>query len=162
MNDLLTQALARLPHGPEFRFVHRLLSLEPGRSAVGEYRVRGDEPFLRGHFPGQPLFPGVLLVEAAAQLAGIVAQSDLQVPPMPGLKLTALRAIKIAGSASPSDIIRLEAALTGRMGNLVQVDVKALVRNAIVMQGALTLSGESPNPKSEIRDPKEIDRHKSE
>ena len=55
--------------------------------------MRGDEPFLRGHFPSHPLFPGVLLVEAAAQLAGIVAQSDPALSPLAGLKLTALRAV---------------------------------------------------------------------
>src|SRR6266851_9710225 len=109
LNQSLTTALKLLPHGPEFRFLDCLSSLEPGKSGVGEYRVRGDEPFLRGHFPGQPLFPGVLLLEAAAQLAGTVAQCDPQIPPMPGLKLTALRAVKITGTARPRDVIRLEA-----------------------------------------------------
>src|SRR5439155_8576387 len=102
MNDPLANALQHLPHGPEFRFVDHLLALEPGKSGVGEYRVRGDEPFLRGHFPRQPLFPGVLLLEAAAQLAGAVAQSDPQIPPLPGLKLTAPRALKLLGSATPA------------------------------------------------------------
>jgi len=69
-------ALQRLPHGPEFRFIDRLIELEPGKRGVGQYTVRGDEPFLRGHFPGEPMMPGVLLVEAAAQLAGVLAQSD--------------------------------------------------------------------------------------
>jgi len=94
-------ALSFLPHGPEFRFLDRLLRLDPGRSGEGEYQVRGDEPFLKGHFPGQPLFPGVLLVEAAAQLAGVVAQSDPNIQPLPDLKLTALRSVKILGSARP-------------------------------------------------------------
>src|SRR5437773_12081657 len=99
MTDPLAGALQHLPHGIEFRFVDRLLSLDPGKSGAGEYTVRGDEPFLRGHFPGQPLFPGVLLVEAAAQLSGTVAQSDPEIPPLSGLKLTAMRGIKILGSA---------------------------------------------------------------
>ena len=143
MSDALEAALARLPHGPEFRFLDRLVSLEPGSAGAGEYRVRGDEPFLRGHFPGHPLMPGVLIVEAAAQLAGVVAQSDPQVPPMRGLKLTALRAVKILGSAPPGEVIRLEATLAGRFGNLVQARVRATVAGALVLQAELTLAGES-------------------
>jgi 3-hydroxyacyl-[acyl-carrier-protein] dehydratase len=143
MSDSLQEALSLLPHGAEFRFVERVLSLEPGRSGTAEYTVRGDEPFLRGHFPGQPLFPGVLLAEAAAQLAGIVAQSDPEIGALPGLKLTALRSVKILGSAVPGNAVRLEAQVTGRLANLVQADVKASVNGQVVMTGQLTLSGET-------------------
>jgi 3-hydroxyacyl-[acyl-carrier-protein] dehydratase len=137
----MNEALKHLPHGPEFRFVDGLLELESGKSGAGEYTVRGDEPFLRGHFPGQPLFPGVLLVEAAAQLAGTVAQSDPQIPPLPGLKLTAMRGIKIFGTARPGEAIRLEARILHRLGNLIQAQVSASVNGQTVMQGELTLSG---------------------
>jgi 3-hydroxyacyl-[acyl-carrier-protein] dehydratase len=140
----MNEALKFLPHGPDFRFVDRLLRLEPGKSGAGEYSVRGDEPFLRGHFPGQPIFPGVLLVEAAAQLAGTVAQSDPQIPPMAGLKLTAMRGIKILGTARPGEIIQLEATVLNRLGNLVQAQVSATVNGQTVMQGELTLSGNGP------------------
>lgn len=141
MNPSFDQALAHLPHGPEFRFVDKLLVLEPGKNGSGEYHVRGDEPFLRGHFPGQPLFPGVLLVEACAQLAGTVAQCDPAIPPLPGLKLTAMRGIKILGSAKPGDTIRIEARVIGRMGNLIQAQTTASVNDVTVMQGELTLTG---------------------
>jgi 3-hydroxyacyl-[acyl-carrier-protein] dehydratase len=137
-------ALKSLPHGPEFRFIDRLLKLEPGKSGSGEYTVRGDEPFLRGHFPGQPIFPGVLLVEAAAQLAGTVAQSDPQIPALAGLKLTAMRGIKILGTARPAEVIQLEAKILNRLGNLIQAQVSASVNGQTVMQGELTLSGEQP------------------
>jgi len=140
MNDLVT-ALSLLPHGAEFRFIDRLVNLDPGQSGEGEYRVRGDEPFLRGHFPGQPVFPGVLLVEAAAQLAGVVAQSDPKIPPLTGLKLTALRNVKILGTARPSETILLEAKITGRLGNLVQAQATAKVGGGIVLTAELTLSG---------------------
>src|SRR3954447_25825470 len=103
MSDPFAAILAGLPHGPEFRFLDRLLSLEPGQSGTGEYLVRGDEPFLKGHFPGAPLFPGVLLLEAAAQLAGTVAQSDPKLTPLKELKLTALKGVKILGSARPGE-----------------------------------------------------------
>jgi 3-hydroxyacyl-[acyl-carrier-protein] dehydratase len=137
----LERALQQLPHGPEFRFVDRLLELDPGRRGVGEYTVRGDEAFLRGHFPGDPLMPGVLLVEAVAQLAGVVAQSDPAIPPLADLKLTALRGVKILGSARPGEQLRLEAEITGRMGKLVQARATASVAGRTVLQAELTLSG---------------------
>lgn len=141
-SDALSDALRHLPHGPEFRFIDRLMALDPGKSGVGEYKVRGDEPFLRGHFPGQPMLPGVLLVEAAAQLAGIVAQSDSNFPPLPGLKLTALRAVKILGTARPGEVLRIEAKISGRLGNLIQATAAGTVNGTPVVQAELTLSGE--------------------
>ena len=144
MSVPFSQALARLPHGPEFRFLDRLLSLEPGKSGAGEYAVRGDEPFLRGHFPVRPMMPGVLLVEAAAQLAGVVAQSDPAIAPLPGLKLTAIRGAKILGTAKPGEIIRFQARLLGRMGNLVHAQATASVNGRTVLQVELTLGGEPP------------------
>lgn len=142
MTDL-DKALASLPHGPEFRFLDRLLALEPGKSGTGDYTVRENDSFLRGHFPGQPLFPGVLLVEACAQLAGTVAQSDPEIGPLPGLKLTALRGIKIMGTARPGEVIRLEAKIKGRLANLIQADTVATVAGRVIMQGEIVLSGEN-------------------
>jgi 3-hydroxyacyl-[acyl-carrier-protein] dehydratase len=141
MNDL-TKALSFLPHGPEFRFLDRLTALEGGKSGEGEYKVRGDEPFLRGHFPGEPVFPGVLLLEAAAQLAGVVAQSDPIIAPLKNLKLTALRGAKILGAARPGETIRLRAEITGRLGNLVQAQVTAQVDGGPVLNAGLALSGD--------------------
>ena len=142
MDDPLAKALQLLPHGPEFRFIDRLLALDPGQHGVGEYTVRGDEPFLRSHFPGQPLMPGVLLIEAAAQLAGTVAQSDPHLAPLSGLKLAALRGAKILGAPRPGEVIRVEARIAGRLGNLVQAQASARVGERLVLQADLTLSGE--------------------
>jgi len=137
----MTDALARLPHGPEFRFVDRLLALEPGGSGAAEFTLRGDEAFLRGHFPGEPLMPGVLLVEAVAQLAGIIAQTDPAIAPLAGLKLTAIRAAKILGSAKPGETVTLHAGVPGRMGPLVQAQGRGPVRGTLVRQCDVTLAG---------------------
>jgi 3-hydroxyacyl-[acyl-carrier-protein] dehydratase len=139
MTELLEHALGSLPHGPEFRFVDRLLSLVPGKEGVAEYRVREDEFFLRGHLPGEPIFPGVLLIEAAAQLAGVVAQNDPEFAPLEGLRLAALRAAKIYGTARPGEVIRLEARITGRLGALVQVEARASVAGRPVLTAEITL-----------------------
>lgn len=141
MNDALSPALRALPHGPEFRFLDRLLALDPGRSGTGEFTLRGDEPFLHGHFPGEPLMPGVLLVEAAAQLAGVVAQSDPARPPLAGLKLTAIRAAKITGTARPGETLLIEAHVTGRMDRLVSARAAIRVGEVAVMQCEVTLAG---------------------
>lgn len=133
--------LERLPHGPEFRFIDRVLDLRPGETGVGEYLVRGDEVFLRGHFPGQPILPGVILVEAGAQMAGIVAQSDTTRTPLRDLKLTAIRAVKILGSAEPGETIRIEARVTGRMGGLIQAAITVEANTKKILQGEITLAG---------------------
>ncbi|HEX3857197.1 MAG TPA: 3-hydroxyacyl-ACP dehydratase FabZ family protein [Verrucomicrobiae bacterium] len=144
--DDLQRALNLLPHGAEFRFLNRLVKLNPGQSGEGEYKIRGDEFFLRGHFPGEPIFPGVLLVEAAAQLAGVVAQSDPNIPTLKNLKLTAMRNVKILGAAKPGEIILLETEIIGRLGGLIQAQATASVNGQTVLQAELVLSGELSKP----------------
>ncbi|HVV74138.1 MAG TPA: hypothetical protein VHI52_21995, partial [Verrucomicrobiae bacterium] len=85
---------------------------------------------------------GVLLVEAGAQLGGIAAQSDPAVAPMANVRLTALRSIKITGTAKPGEVLQIETWITGRLANLVQVQVQVSVRGTTVMQGEVTLSGD--------------------
>ena len=104
--------------------------------------MRGDAAGLRGQFPGEPLMPGVLLAEAVSQRAGVVAQSDPTIPPLPGLKLTALRNVKILGSARPGESLRLEACVTGRLGNLIQSQGRALVVGEVALTAELTLAGQ--------------------
>jgi 3-hydroxyacyl-[acyl-carrier-protein] dehydratase len=60
-----------LPHRPPFLLVDELVAVEPGRSARGRWTLRGDEAFLAGHFPGRPTLPGVLMVEALAQVGAM-------------------------------------------------------------------------------------------
>jgi 3-hydroxyacyl-[acyl-carrier-protein] dehydratase len=139
----MLDALQALPHGPAFRFLDRLIDLDPGTAGTGEYLVRGDESALAGHFPGDPIFPGVLLLEGAAQLAGVVAQSDPARSRLRGLKLTAIRGAKIVGSARPGEKIVYSATISGRLDNLVQATVIARVHGKIVLETVLTLSGEN-------------------
>jgi 3-hydroxyacyl-[acyl-carrier-protein] dehydratase len=146
--EILQLAMRSLPHGPEFRFVDRMVSLTPGVEGVGEYRVRGDEYYLRGHLPGEPILPGVLLVESAAQVAGMVAQEDPANPRWPRMKLAALRSVKILGSARPGQTVRIEAVITGRLGPMIQAQVSAFIAEVRVLSAELALSGVEPIGKS--------------
>jgi 3-hydroxyacyl-[acyl-carrier-protein] dehydratase len=138
---ILSEALHALPHGPSFRFVDALTSLTPGQRGEGTYAVRGDEAFLSGHFPENPLMPGVILIEALAQLGGVVAQSDPAIPPLRDLKLAAVRSAKITGSAIPGEVLTLTAEMTGRMGGLVQVQGQVRAGERLLLTAQVTLSG---------------------
>lgn len=133
-----------LPHGPEFRFIDRLTALDGGQSGAALYRIRGDESFLAGHFPERPILPGVILIEAVAQLAGIVAQTDPDHAPLRDLRLTAVRQAKILGAASPGDTLVIEANLVARMGPLVQADGRVTLQSSpetVLLTTGIVLSG---------------------
>lgn len=138
------QELRSLPHGPEFRFIERLTDLQPGVSGTATYLISGEEPFLKGHFPGNPLWPGVLMIEAIAQLGGVVAQSDPDEPTLGDMRLTSVKNAKILGSSPPGTNLTIAATVEGRLGNLIQIrgtvsDGEAELASAMVM-----LSGTLP------------------
>lgn len=142
MDAAVNDPLAALPHGPEFRFVDALESLDPGKSAAARYLVRGDEAFLAGHFPGSPLMPGVILIEAIAQLGGVVAQSDPTIPPLENLLLTGVRAAKILGAARPGETLLIRAEVEGRLGPMLQISGEVSVAGKILATARVMLSGE--------------------
>lgn len=137
--------LALLPHGTEFRFIDHIDSLEPGQSATASYTIKGTEHFLAGHFPNHPIMPGVILLEALAQLGGIVAQTDPALAPMQNVRLTAVKQAKILGSAPPGDTLTIHAKLDGRMGSLAQISGEVYSPHACILKASIVLSGDVAN-----------------
>lgn len=139
----LVQALSCLPHGPSFRFIDELVEMMPGVSASARWTLKGNEAFLAGHFPGQPLLPGVIMIEALAQLGGILAQSDRGEQPLKNVRLTAVRQFKILGSIPPGETLTIHAKRDAVMPGLVQISGEILTAEGVKLAtGSVVLSGE--------------------
>ena len=127
-----------LPHAPPFRFVSRLTELRPGVSVRGIWRVDGEEEFFKGHFPSNPVVPGVLLAEALAQASGLIAIADPSGAPVQGrLAHVDIRFLKEV--RPPAEIV-LNSSLSRSLGGLHQFTVEALVHGEAVARGTLTLA----------------------
>ncbi len=142
----LDAALRALPHAAPFRFVSEVTALTPGTTAQGVWRLDGSEAFFAGHFPGQPIVPGVLIAEALAQLAGIVLASPRQpvnshssAAPSPIGKLGRVEVRFLRPVTPPADIA-LQATLTRQIGDAAVFDVQAAVANTPVAEGSIWLA----------------------
>src|SRR5262245_53410127 len=110
-----------LPHRYPFLFVDRIVELEPFRRAVGLKSVTLNEPFFVGHFPERPVMPGVLILEAMAQVAGVLAFYSLggrhgHIP-----LFTRIDKAKFRAPVVPGDQLRMELEVTRRRGDRVWV-----------------------------------------
>jgi 3-hydroxyacyl-[acyl-carrier-protein] dehydratase len=128
-----------LPHGHPFIFIDRVLETDPGKRAVGIKNVTYGEAILQGHFPNRTIMPGVLIIEAMAQIAGIALYSTNPADAPGRSHLVAVRGVKFHRMVSPGDQLRLTAELTARMDKLAQFQVKAEVNGEIVADGEIVL-----------------------
>jgi 3-hydroxyacyl-[acyl-carrier-protein] dehydratase len=132
-----------LPHRPPFVFVRKLIARDPGVSAECETQFSRDDPMFAGHFPDDPLVPGVILTEALAQTAGIAAHRENS-----GTRflLSAIRQMKFLRRVRPEEKIVLRARKLGEIDQLLQFEVEALIDNRQVVAGQIVLSALEEKP----------------
>ena|ERR1700730_17460301 len=129
-----------LPHRAPFLFVHEMIACHPGISAECATVFERDDPMFAGHFPGNPLVPGVILTEALAQTAGLAAAPADARDAKPRFLLSGIRAMKFFQSVRPGERIILRAKKLAQVDDLLQFEVEALVSDTLVAAGQLVLN----------------------
>jgi len=128
-----------LPHRYPFLLVDRVIEMEGFQRAVGIKNVSINEPFFQGHYPGEPIMPGVLIVEALAQLAGILILRKLELSGKLPVLLSIDR-VKFRQTVVPGDQLRLEAETLRLSGGRGRVRCRASVEGALVAEARLNFA----------------------
>jgi len=126
------------PHGPGFRFVDRF-ERTGSTTGTGWKHLSGEEPFFADHFPGNPLMPGVLLVECAAQTAGILWMEGKPLRGAP-VFLASIDRFRILSPVHPGETIETRVTLGREFGPLVQIEAECRSGERVVARGELMLS----------------------
>jgi 3-hydroxyacyl-[acyl-carrier-protein] dehydratase len=129
--------IERLPHRPPMRFVDRLLEVEPGERVVAEHDVSAEAFWVPGHFPGEPVMPGVLITEALAQTAALVFLADPEAGPQAVVYLVGLDKMRFRRPVRPGDTLRLQAKVADRHRRMWTFEVEASVEGQRVANGSL-------------------------
>jgi len=133
----INQIMEILPHRPPFLLVDRIIDCEPGVRAKGIKCVSMNEPFFVGHFPGHPVMPGVLIMEALAQTGAVAA---LSLPENKG-KLAlfgGMKNVRFKRQVVPGDVLELSCELTAQRSGVGYGKAVARVEGKIAAQGELT------------------------
>ncbi|MCK9376908.1 MAG: 3-hydroxyacyl-ACP dehydratase FabZ [Syntrophobacterales bacterium] len=127
-----------LPHRYPFLLVDRILSLEKGKRVVGIKNVSINEPFFQGHFPGRPIMPGVLIVEAMAQVGGILALLSLpEKLDNPLVYLLGLDKVRFRQPVVPGDQLQIEVESMRGGKKFWKMKAQAFVNQTLVAEAEL-------------------------
>jgi 3-hydroxyacyl-[acyl-carrier-protein] dehydratase len=132
-----------LPHRYPFLLVDRVTEVENGVSLSAIKNVTINEPFFQGHFPGQPIMPGVLILEAMAQATGLLAFSGLIDPNDSTLyMLVGIDKARFRGQVLPGDQLKLQVVLKRNVRGIGMFDCKALVGDEVVAEAQMMCSAQ--------------------
>ena len=136
---------ALIPHREPFLLIDRITELEPGVRAVGEHDFDGTEWYQPGHFPGNPIVPGVILVESMAQTATVMAMSMPEYRDGLGL-FAGIEQMRFKRMVKPGDTGRFEAVMDKFRRGFAKVNVRTYVGDELAAEGAI-LAVFQANPK---------------
>ena len=133
----INEIMKILPHRFPFLMVDKILEIEIGKSIVGIKNVSINEPFFPGHFPGHPVMPGVLVIEAMAQIAAILAYSSDESIRSKVTYFTGIDNARFRKPVMPGDQLRFEVAVTGCKRGIWMFEAKAFVDGKLVTEAEL-------------------------
>ncbi|AFS77296.1 (3R)-hydroxymyristoyl-[acyl-carrier-protein] dehydratase FabZ [Gottschalkia acidurici 9a] len=125
-----------IPHRYPFLLVDKILELEEGKRAVGLKNVTANEPFFQGHFPGNPLMPGVLIVEAMAQVGTVVLMSLEEYRGKLAV-FAGIDKVRFKKQVRPGDTLKIEVELTSMRRGIGKADAIAYVDGELACKGEL-------------------------
>jgi UDP-3-O-[3-hydroxymyristoyl] N-acetylglucosamine deacetylase/3-hydroxyacyl-[acyl-carrier-protein] dehydratase len=126
-----------LPHRYPFLLVDRILEIEDGKRIVGVKNVTINEPFFQGHFPGHPIMPGVLIIEAMAQVGGVLLMGTVPNREDKVVYFTSLNNVKWRRPVKPGDQIRFELELLQVRGMMAKMSGVAKVDGQVVAEAEM-------------------------
>jgi UDP-3-O-[3-hydroxymyristoyl] N-acetylglucosamine deacetylase/3-hydroxyacyl-[acyl-carrier-protein] dehydratase len=127
-----------LPHRYPFLLVDSVIEMELGHRIVGTKAVSGNEPFFAGHFPGHPIMPGVLIIEAMAQTGGILLLNELEHPEEKMVYFMSIEEVKFRKPVHPGDLIYFEVVMISQRRRACKMTGKAFVRGEVVSEAIMT------------------------
>jgi 3-hydroxyacyl-[acyl-carrier-protein] dehydratase len=133
----VNEIMKLLPHRFPFLLVDRVLEIEPGKKIIGLKNVTINEPFFPGHFPGHPVMPGVLIVEAMAQVAAILVYSSSDDNKDKITYFVGIDNTKFRKPVVPGDQLRLELEVIGCRRGIYTFSGKAYVEGKLVTESEL-------------------------
>ncbi len=132
----IIEIMKHLPHRYPFLLVDRILEVSPGENIVAIKNVTFNEPFFQGHFPGQPIMPGVLIIEALAQTAGMLAFSSGVTGK--SVYFMSIEKAKFRRPVVPGDQLRLEVKVLQQRGTVWKFSGAAVVDGKVVSEADFT------------------------